>query len=165
MTTEYYATVKVNNTDTDDFEKVNNFLNERNELLRNDTRPQLSVNKKHVELSERGENEKIIKKIRENELESEKNRKTIMDMPLRDILEKTSEISSDFWTDYKIKLAEIEINKKANESDYNQKDISNIIGIHIIALINYMREKDHVLYMGILFVIISIILYVFNIVL
>ena len=165
MTTEYYATVKVNNTNTDDFEKVNNFLNERNELLRNDTRPQLSVNKKHVELSERGENEKIIKKIRENELESEKNRKTIMDMPLRDILEKTSEISSDFWTDYKIKLAEIEINKKANESDYNQKDISNIIGIHIIALINYMREKDHVLYMGILFVIISIILYVFNIVL
>ena len=88
-----------------------------------------------------------------------------MDMPLRDILEKTSEVSSDFLNDYKTNLAEVEINMKANNDNYNNKSLSSIIGIHIIALVNYMREADHVLYIGILLVLISIILYVFNIIL
>tara|TARA_Y100000389_G_C17424648_1_gene498835 strand:+ start:1285 stop:1764 length:480 start_codon:yes stop_codon:yes gene_type:complete len=158
MSNLYYQTVKVNDINT------NTFLNKRQQLLSKDTRPQISVNKGHVELSERGENDKIIKKIRDNELEQEKNRKTIMDMPLRDILEKTSEVSSDFWSDYKTNLAEVEINRKTNDPNYDNKNLSSIIGIHIIGLIKYMREGDHVLYMGILFVIISIILYVFNII-
>ena len=163
MSNLYYETIKVNDIDTNDFQEINKFLNERQQSLKTDTRPQLSVNTGHVELSERGENDKIIKKIRENESEIEKNRKTIMDMPLRDILEKTSEISSDFWSDYKTNLAEVELIRKANDPDYKQ-DLSSIISIHIIGLINYMREKDHVLYMGILFVIISIIIYVFKII-
>ena len=163
MSNLYYETVKVNDINTSDFEKTNDFLNKRQKLLKTDTRPQLSVNTGHAELSESVENEKIIKKIRENESEIEKNRKTIMDMPLRDILEKTSEITSDFWSDYKTKLAEVELNRKANDPDY-KPDLSSIISIHIIGLINYMRERDHVLYMGILFVIISIIIYVFKII-
>ena len=88
MSNLYYETIKVNDIDTNDFQEINKFLNERQQSLKTDTRPQLSVNTGHVELSERGENDKIIKKIRENESEIEKNRKTIMDMPLRDILEK-----------------------------------------------------------------------------
>lgn len=143
---------------------VDEYLGKRQNELSNDSRPQLATNTGHVELSARGENDKIIKKIRENELKMEKNRKTIMDMPLRDILEKTSEVSSDFWSDYKTNLAEVEINRKANDPNY-KPDLSSIIGIHIVGLINYLREADHVLYMGILFVIISIILYVFNIIL
>jgi hypothetical protein len=139
------------------------YLNKRKKNQSTDSRPQIATNMGHVELSERGENDKIIKKIRKNELEKEQNRKTIMDMPLRDILEKTSEVSSDFWSDYKTNLSEVEINRKANDPNYKQ-DLSSIIGIHIVALINYTREADHVLYMGILFVIISIILYVFNII-
>ena len=135
------------------------YLNKRKKNQSADSRPQIATNRGHVELSTRGENDKIIKKI----IEKEQNRKTIMDMPLRDILEKTSEVSSDFWSDYKTNLAEVEINRKANDSNYKQ-DLSSIIGIHTVALINYMREADHVLYMGILFVIISIILYVFNII-
>ena len=143
--------------------KEEDYLNKRKKNQSTDSRPQLATNRGHVELSELGENDKIIKKIRENELEKEQNRKTIMDIPLRDILEKTSEVSSDFWSDYKTNLAEVEINRKANDPNYKQ-DLSSIIGIHIVGLINYMREADHVLYMGILFVIISIILYVFNII-
>ena len=139
------------------------YLNKRKKNQSTDSRPQIATNMGHVELSERGENDKTIKKIRENEIEEEQNRKTIMDMPLRDILEKTSEVSSDFWSDYKTNLAEVEINRKANDPNYKQ-DLSSIIGIHIVGLINYMREADHVLYIGILFVIISIILYVFNII-
>ena len=140
------------------------YLSKRQKELSNDSRPQIATNTRHVELSERGENDKIIKKIRKNESEIERNRKTIMDMPLRDILEKTSEVSSDFWSDYKTNLAEVEINRKANDHEYDNTNLSSIIEIHIIALVNYMRERDHVLYMGILFVIISIILYVFNII-
>ena len=139
------------------------YLSKRQNELSKDSRPQIATNRGHVELSERGENDKIIKKIRENESETERNRKTIMDMPLRDILEKTSEVSSDFWSDYKTNLAEVEINRKANDPNY-KPDLSSIIGIHIVALVNYLREADHVLYMGILLVIISIILYVFNII-
>ena len=139
------------------------YLNKRQKDLSNDSRPQIATNLDHVELSARGENDKIIKKIRENESEIERNRKTIMDMPLRDILEKTSEVSSDFWSDYKTNLAEVEINRKANDPNY-KPDLSSIIGIHIVALVNYLREADHVLYMGILLVIISIIFYVFNII-
>ena len=157
MDTQYYHELKEDTFAEEDF------LSKRQKFLSKDSRPQIATNIGHVELSERGENDKIIKKIRENELEKEKNRKTIMDMPLRDILEKTSEVSSDFWSDYKTNLAEVEINRKANDPNYKQ-DLSSIIGIHIVGLINYMREADHVLYMGILFVIISIILYVFNII-
>lgn len=157
MNTQYYHELREDQFAEEDY------LNKRQKELSNDSRPQIATNTGHVELSERGENDKIIKKIRENESEIERNRKTIMDMPLRDILEKTSEVSSDFWSDYKTNLAEVEINRKANDPDY-KPDLSSIIGIHIIALVNYMREKDHVLYMGILLVIISIILYVFNII-
>ena len=144
---------------------VDDYLSKRQENQSKDSRPQIATNIKHVELSERGENDKIIKKIRKNEIEKEKNRKTIMDMPLRDILEKTSEVSSDFWIDYKTNLAEVEINRKTNDPDYNNKSLSSIIEIHVVALVNYMREADHILYIGILLVIISIILYVFNIIL
>ena len=142
---------------------VDDFLSKRQKELSNDSRPQIATNTEHVELTEIGEDYKIIKKIRENELEQKQNRKTIMDMPLRDILEKTSEVSSDFWSDYKTNLAEVEINRKANDPEYDNKNLSSIIGIHIIALVNYMRERDHCLYVGILLVIISIIIYVFTI--
>ena len=163
MKQEYYELIKVNDVNMENIIE-DNFLTKRQLDLRKDTRPQLGVNIGHIELSERGENDKIIKRIRENESEIEKNRKTIMDMPLRDILEKTSETSSDFWNDYKTNLAEVEINHKTNNPEYDNTNISNIMSIHIVALINYMREGDHVLYMGILLVIISIILYVFNII-
>ena len=157
MATQYYYELR------EDGFKEEDYLSNRKKNQSTDSRPQIATNTGHVELSERGENDKTIKKIRENEIEEEQNRKTIMDMPLRDILEKTSEVSSDFWSDYKTNLAEVEINRKANDPNYKQ-DLSSIIGIHIVALINYTREADHVLYMGILFVIISIILYVFNII-
>lgn len=163
MKQEYYELIKVNDVNMENIIE-DNFLSKRQLDLRKDTRPQLGVNRGHIELSERGENDKIIKRIRENESEIEKNRKTIMDMPLRDILEKTSETSEEFWNDYKTNLAEVEINHKTNNPEYDNTNISNIMSIHIVALINYMREGDHVLYMGILLVIISIILYVFNII-
>ena len=163
MKQEYYELIKVNDVNMENIIE-DNFLSKRQLDLRKDTRPQLGVNRGHIELSERGVNDKIIKRIRENESEMEKNRKTIMDMPLRDILEKTSETSEEFWNDYKTNLAEVEINHKTNNPEYDNTNISNIMSIHIVALINYMREGDHVLYMGILLVIISIILYVFNII-
>jgi hypothetical protein len=162
MDKQYYHLIKVNDIKENEFVEVD-YLNKKQRDLRTDTRPQIGINTGHVELTERGENDKIIKKIRKKESEDEKNRKTIMDMPLRDILEKTSEVSSDFWGDYKTNLAEIEINKKSDDPEY-KPDLSSIIGMHIVALVNYMKERDHVLYMGILFVIISIILYVFNII-
>ena len=36
-------------------------------------------------------------------------------------------------------------------------------GIYMLAFVEYLKEDNHVLYIGILFVIISVILYLFNI--
>ena len=90
------------------------------------------------------------------------NKKTIMDMPLKDILGKTSEVTSSFWDDYKIKMSEIEIHEKQRDKNY-KKSFINIIKTHILALVEYMKDNDNGLYIGILIVIISIILYMFNI--
>ena len=83
-------------------------------------------------------------------------------MPLKDIMEKTSEVTGNFWDDYKIKLSEIEIHEKLIDKEYH-KSWATIIKIHILAFVEYLKEGDHILYIGILFVIISLILYLFNI--
>ena len=56
----------------------------------------------------------------------------------------------------------MEIHEKHNNKDY-EKSWSNVIKIYMLAFVEYLKEDNHVLYIGILFVIISVILYLFNI--
>ena len=138
-------------------------LNDRYANLSKDNRP--SIGKPNPEFGKiitKTENEKVIKKIRESEKEQRDSEKTIMDMKLREIMEKTSEVSNNFWDDYKIKLAEIDIIEKSKDKEYD-KSWGNVIKVHILAFVEYMKDDNHVLYIGILFVIISVIIYIFNI--
>ena len=109
--------------------------------------------------------EKVIKKLRQNEEEEEKGRKTIMDMPLKDIISKTTETTANFWEDYKIKLVETKYHydKKYNLDTDKKTTWSDFFMIHALAFVEYMKEYDHVLYIGIFLGIISVIIYIFNI--
>ena len=157
--TEYYQLLE------DDFEEqqTQKILEDRYGKLSKDGRP--SIGKPNPEFGKiltKTENEKVIFAIRKSEQEKKDQEKTIMDMPLKDIMEKTSEVTGNFWDDYKIKLSEIEIHEKQIDKDYH-KSWGIIIKIHLLAFIEYLKDGDHILYIGILFVIISVILYLFNI--
>ena len=144
-------------------EQTEKILEDKYGNLSKDGRP--SIGKPNPEFGKiitKDENEKAIFAIRKSEQEQRDKEKTIMDMPLKDIIEKTSEVTSDFWDDYSIKLSEMEIHEKHNNKDY-EKSWSNVIKIYILAFVEYLKDDNHVLYIGILFVIISVILYLFNI--
>ena len=89
-------------------EMIDVALEQRRNNLDNDNRPQIAseFNRNTNNLLHKAEEEKVIKKIKASREEKEKNRKTIMDMPLKDIISKTSETADSFWEDYNIKLIE-----------------------------------------------------------
>ena len=156
---EYYQLLE------DDFEEqlTEKILEDRYGKLSKDGRP--SIGKPNPEFGKiitKTENEKAIFAIRKSEQEQIDSKKTIMDMPLKDIIEKTSEVTENFWDDYKVKLSEIEINEKLKDKDYH-KSWASIIKIHILAMVEYLKNDNHGLYIGILLVIISLIIYLFNI--
>ena len=143
------------------FEEQQDLIENRNKrLLTSDTRPQLGlINKEYANLISKDEEEKVIKKIRKNEQEIEESKETIMDTELKDILGKTSETVSNFWDDYKIKLVEADINLKTKLDDKLEKyepTITNILQIHLVALVNYMSENSNIIYIGIFISIIGL---------
>ena len=147
-------------------EMIDVALEQRSSNLDNDNRPQISseFNRNTNNLLHRDEEEKVIKKIRASEEKKEKDRKTIMDMPLKDIISKTSETADNFWEDYNIKLIEAKHHyEKKYELDPNKTTWSDFFTIHSLAFVEYMKEKDHILYIGIFLGIISVIIYIFNI--
>ena len=139
---------------------VEELLYEKRESINNDNRPQISKDfslQHNIETSKR-EEDVIIKRIKKSEYEKERDKKTIMDMPLKDILSKTSETTASFWEDYTIALIEAKY--------HYDKDTtwSNFLMVHGIAFVQYMKTKDNILYIGIFLFIIALIIYLFNIV-
>ena len=150
----------------DEDEMIEQMTEERNRR-RIDNRPSISginTSLDYNRIIHKDQEEKVIKKIRKSEEEEEKNRKTIMDMPLKDIISKTTETTANFWEDYKIKLVETKYyyDKKYN-LDTDKTTWSDFFMIHALAFVEYMKEYDHVLYIGIFLGIISVIIYIFNI--
>ena len=147
-----------------DDEEIDELLRERKESIGNDNRPSISTdfNKQHNVALHKRDEEVIIKRIKKSEEEKEKDRKTIMDMPLKDIIQKTSETTSNFWEDYKIKLVETKYNyEKKYDLDDKKTTWSNVFSIYSIAFVEYMKESDNILYIGIFLFIISVIIYIF----
>ena len=81
--------------------------------------------------------------------------KNEIDNELNDLLETKSNLQE-------YELSEIEINEKLKNKDYH-KSWASIIKIHLLAMVEYLKDNNHGLYVGILFVIISVIIYLFNI--
>ena len=86
---------------------------------------------------------------------------TILDESLGDILDKTFNFMGNFMVEYGSKYDYADALLNIEVSDVNS--ISNKILIHLTAISLMIRESDNIIYIGILFVITSIILYFFNI--
>ena len=135
-----------------------------NEFNSNENRPQISFEvDQHSDGQLLKENEEInVKKKIVN-----KNKKTILDEKLGDILEKTSETVANFWDDYKVKMLESKYELETNNTNFKTEDrskISHILNIHVMGLFNYLKDNDNIIYLGIFIVFISVLLYIFNII-
>ena len=144
---------------------IQDALENRRKGMENDSRPQISSDEYNRTINDalsKREEEKIIKEYEKNESNNEN--PTIMDMPLKDIFKKTSETTENFMEDFNIKLIESKNNYEKKYGDLNDKvNWTDFLSIHSLAFVEYMKEKDHVLYIGILLVFISVILSIFSI--
>ena len=76
--------------------------------LDDDNRPSIPSDYSLIHNKELSKNieDVVIKRLKKNVEEKELERKTIMDMPLKDIISKTTTTTADFLTDYNIKVIE-----------------------------------------------------------
>lgn len=149
---------------TDDM--IADMLEKRKRGLEDDSRPQIGedYDRKVNDVLVNQEQEKIIQEYETSERRGEKQKKTIMDMPLKEIFQKTSETTDNFMEDYNLKLIEAKYNYENKYGKFKDKiNWTDFITIHGLAFVEYMKEGDHTLYIGILLVFISVIIYIFNI--
>jgi len=128
------------------------------ELKPDDTRPQITglTDKKQDYLSEY-ENEESKKLLREY---TQKNKETVLDLSLNQIIENTVTRIANFSNDYTYKLYEVDLEFKLHEEDY---DFYTNLKKYMLAFSLYLGENDNVLYFGIVLVLVSIIIYFINI--
>lgn len=92
--------------------------------------------------------------------ENPKNKKTILDENLGDIMNNLVNFISFSMDGYNKALYEAEIMENINNND---KSIYQTIKIHLISLVLFIREDQNVLYIGIILIFFSMILYLMNI--
>ena len=80
-----------------------------------------------------------------------KKEKTVMDLKLNEIFENLVNVIADFQKEYSNKVYEIELEYKINEIDGAYNNIKK----YIFAFFLYLGDKDNLLYIGILLIIIS----------
>ena len=90
----------------------------------------------------------------------QKQPETILDLTLNEIIENTVDMVGDFSHDYLLKVNEVNLESKlyGEEETY----LGNIQK-YLVAFMLYLGDKNNLLYFGIILVILSIILYFFNI--
>ena len=92
--------------------------------------------------------------------DSSKRGPTILDLKLHEIIENLVEVIANFQKDYVYKLYEVDLEFKLIEEE---RGFFVSLKKYALALMLYLGDKDNILYIGILLIIISIILYFFNI--
>jgi len=127
-----------------------------------DNRPQMSsagleVNNKHFgDLSNHELHQ--IKKMHEKDHQMKP--KTILDESMGDIMNKLVNFLTYSFDGYTKALYEAEIMEDVYD---NEKSTYEMIKVHFIAITLFMREDENILYIGILLVLLSIIIYLVNI--
>ena len=85
---------------------------------------------------------------------------TVLDLTLNQIIENTVTMIGDFSNDYMLKINEVTLESKL----YGEEEtFINNLQKYIVAFMLYIGDKNNLLYFGIILVILSIILYFFNI--
>ena len=136
-----------------------NEINEDQNETQHDSRPQISegVDRHSTHLTN-NELDTLQKLHHEEHLQKKK--KTIMDMKLNEIVENTVNFLSHFSRDYSHKLYEVDIDFKTQD---NSGGFFNSLKRYLLAFTLYLGDNDNILYFGIILVVLSIILYFFNI--
>mgnify|MGYP001350533164 CR=1 FL=1 len=93
--------------------------------------------------------------------EKHKEKKSILDLRMNDIIDNTVSFIIDFQKDYTYQLYKVDLESKMDNKESNV--FKNIMK-YFIAFFYHLSEKDNMLYFGIILIILSIILYLFNIV-
>ena len=139
-------------------EEINNSVIAKQNLAGTDNRPQVSgmIDRfnKHLTNTEIAYINKIYHK--DNNIK----KKNIFDMELGEIMKNTTNFFNDFISEYQNKIYDTELYYK--DKNANNASLENI-KIYIIAFVRYINESDNVIYLGIIMILISIILYFLNI--
>ena len=93
------------------------------------------------------------------EYEQTKN-ETVLDLTLNQIIEKTVNMIGGFSKDYMYKLHDVSLE---SELYGEEEGFYTTFKKYIVAFMLYLGSKDNLLYFGIILVVLSIILYFFNI--
>ena len=143
---------------------IENELEKLKNNLDNDNRPSIPSDYSLIHNKELSKNleDVVIKRLKKNVEEKELERKTIMDMPLKDIISKTTKTTADFLMDYNIKVIEAKHHyEKRYELTTDTIGMSDFFTIHSLAFVEYMKDGDHTLYLGIFLLFVSVIIYLF----
>ena len=144
-----------------DYTRVNDIKNDDiigEDNVLTDPRPQMNIdyrNAYNLTLEEKRKVDNIVKE------EYSKSKKTILDESLGEILDKTFNFLGNFLVEYKEKYDYADALLNIDVDEVNK--MSNIILLHLTTISLMIRESDNIIYIGILFVILSIIIYFFNI--
>ena len=87
-----------------------------------------------------------------------KYRKTILDMPLKDIMKNTSNFVDNFNKDLAYNRRKVEL-----ENDLKETDFITTIKKYVFGFSMLISDKDNMIYLGIILIVMSIIIYFFNI--
>jgi len=126
------------------------------EKIDDESRPQIAgeLNDEMVNELSNHEIDLIYDKFYQKDLSDKK--KNIFDMSLNKIIHNTIYFLDHFQSDYSSKLYEVEM----IEEDEKKK---NTVMKYFIAFGLYIRENDNIIYLGIILIILSFILYFFSI--
>tara|TARA_Y100000389_G_scaffold203397_1_gene251694 strand:+ start:569 stop:976 length:408 start_codon:yes stop_codon:yes gene_type:complete len=86
---------------------------------------------------------------------------TIFDLTLNQIVEDTVDMVGNFSNEYLLKVNEVNLESKLYGED--QENFFANLQKYLVAFMLYLGEKNNLLYFGIILVILSIIIYFFNI--
>ena len=143
-------------------DQMDQLLNDHMRDITRETRPQMSsagleVNNKHFKDLSNHELHQI-KKMHEKDHMIKP--KTILDEPLGDIMNKLVNFLTYSFDGYTKAYYEAEVMEDVYDND---KSTYQMIKVNLIALIIFMRKDQNILYIGILLVLLSIIIYLVNI--
>lgn len=90
----------------------------------------------------------------------QKKNNTVLDLTINEIIDNTVDLTANFMDEYSLKMKEVNL-----EFDlYEEEDtLYTNLKKYIIAFLLYLGDKDNIIYVGVLLVVLSIILYFFNI--
>ena len=103
------------------------------------------------------ETETTKKILREYE---QKEQETVLDLTLKQIVDNTVTMVGDFTKEYLLKIHDVTLEA---ELYGEEEDFLSNFKKYIVAFMLYLGDKNNLLYFGIILVILSIILYFFNI--